>query len=53
MHFLAHPLAERGIDELVALHPAPAFERGADDHRVEVAAVAIDLQVLAVEACAI
>src|SRR2546425_12491445 len=31
---LAHALAERGVDELVALHPAAAGEFGGDDERL-------------------
>src|SRR6185436_14133277 len=47
--FLAHALPERGVDELVALHAAPAFEFLRHDHRLEVLAVAAHLDVLARE----
>src|SRR6266850_603791 len=44
---LAHALAERRIDALVALHPAAAGELRGHDHRLEVLAVADHLDVLA------
>src|SRR5204863_9561194 len=37
---LAHAIAERGVDELVALHPVAAGELLRDDERLEVLAVA-------------
>src|SRR5436190_16797572 len=47
--FLAHALAERCVDQLVALHAAPAFEFLRHDDRLEVLAVADHLDVLARE----
>src|SRR5687767_3095818 len=47
---LAHALAERGVDELVALHAALAGKRGRDHQRLEVLAVADDFHVLAGQA---
>src|SRR5207248_10891858 len=47
---LAHAIAERGVDELVALHPVAAGELLRDDERLEVLAVARDFDVLASEA---
>src|SRR4030095_3847676 len=46
---LAHALPERRIDELVALHAAPAGERLRDDERLEVLPVSDHFQVLAGE----
>src|SRR5438445_11684553 len=45
----AHALAERRIDQLVALHAAAAGEFGGDDERLEMLAVARHLDVLAGE----
>src|SRR6478609_6173875 len=47
---LAHALAQRPVDELVALHAALAGEGARHDQRLEMLAVADDLQVLAGEA---
>src|SRR5689334_588858 len=47
--FLAHALAERRIDELVALDAAPAGELRGDDERLEVLPVADHFHVLAGE----
>src|SRR5688500_14893005 len=47
--FLAHALAERAIDQLVALDAAFAGELRRDDHGLEVLAVADDFDVLAGE----
>jgi hypothetical protein len=47
---LAHPIAERGVDELVLAHLGEPFECGADDHRLPVLAVAGDFEVLARQA---
>jgi hypothetical protein len=44
---LAHALAERRIDQLVALHAAAAGELRGDDERLEMLAVARDFDVLA------
>src|SRR5262245_2547509 len=44
---LAHALAERGVDELVALHPAAPGELARNDERLEVLAVADHFQMLA------
>ena len=49
MDLLAHALAERRIDELVALHAAAPGELARNDERLEVLAVADYLQVLAGE----
>src|SRR4029079_380626 len=48
--FLAHALAQCGIDELVTLHAAPALEFLRHDHRLEMLSVADHLDVLAREA---
>jgi hypothetical protein len=48
---LAHALAERGVDELVALDAVAAGERARYDQRLEVLPVADDLDVLAGKAC--
>ena len=50
MDLLAHTLAERGVDQLVALHAAPALEGARHHQRLEVLAVADDFDVLAGEA---
>ena len=47
MNFFAHAIAERGIDQLVALDAAFTGELRGDDHGLEVLAVADHLQVLA------
>src|SRR5689334_8577307 len=47
---LAHAAAERGVDELVALHAAAARELRRDDERLEMLPVADDFDVLAREA---
>src|SRR5512138_3709639 len=47
--FLAHALAERRVDELMALHAAAPVELRRDDQRLEVLPVADDLDVLAGE----
>src|SRR5262245_675534 len=44
---LAHALAERGVDELVALDAALAAKRLADDERLEMLAVACDAHLAA------
>ena len=45
MDFFAHALSQRGIHELVALHPAPAAKSGTDNKRLEVGALApLDLE---------
>src|ERR1044071_8309919 len=41
----AHPVAERGVHQLVALHAALAGERRRDDDRLEMLAVADHLEV--------
>ena len=46
----AHSIAECRIDALVALHPRAAFEIGGDDGGKEVPAVALDLEMRALEA---
>ena len=46
---LAHALAERRIHELVALHPALAAERLADDERLEMLSVARDAHLAALQ----
>lgn len=52
MDFLAHAVAERRVNQLVALHPIAALERPADDHRLEMLAIANDFEVLAGEPAA-
>ena len=47
---LAHALAERPVDELVLLHAALAAKRRAHDDRLEMMAVAGDLDAIAGEA---
>ena len=47
MDFLAHTLAQRGIDELVPLHAALALEGTTDDQRLEMLAIAGNAQLLA------
>src|SRR5688572_4285154 len=47
---LAHAIAERLVNQLVALHAALACERIGHHHRLEVLAVADDFDVLADEA---
>lgn len=47
---LAHAIAERRIDELVALHPVAAGKLGRHDERLEMLAVAHHLDMLAAEA---
>ena len=50
MDLLAHAVAERAVDELVLLHAASCPRNsGADDHRLEVMPVALDLHVVAGE----
>src|SRR3989442_2316064 len=49
VNLLAHALAERRIDQLVALHAAAAGELGGDDERLEMLTVARHLDVLAGE----
>ena len=49
MNFLAHAIAERRIDQLVALDAAFAGELRRDDHGLEVLAVADHFEVLAGE----
>src|SRR5262245_31438355 len=48
--FRAHAIAECRVNELVALHAALTGERGGNDERLEVLAVAAHLEVLAGEA---
>src|SRR5947209_16007654 len=48
---LAHALAQRTVDQLVALHAALAFEYRRHHQRLEMLSVADDLDVLASEAC--
>src|SRR5581483_11606030 len=43
----AHALTQRAIDDLVLLHPALAAELGADDHSLEMMAIADHLDVFA------
>ena len=50
MYFLAHAIAQSGVDHLVALYAAPPFERPADDQRLEMLAVAGYFQVIASKA---
>src|SRR3990172_12084303 len=47
VNFLAHALPPRLVNELVALHAAPAGEKVRHDQRLEMLAVADHLQVLA------
>ena len=49
MYLFPHTIAERGIDELVLLHLAFVAEERAHDDRLEMPAVACDLDVLAFE----
>src|SRR5437764_1265692 len=49
--FLAHALAERRIDELVALHAIASGELAGNDQRLEVLAIADDFDVLAGKSC--
>ena len=49
MDFLAHAVAERGIDQLVTLHAALAGKVAANDEGLEVLAIADHLEVLASE----
>src|SRR5438309_8143182 len=46
---LAHAFAERSVDELVPLYPVAPGEFGRDDERLEMLAVAHDLDMLADE----
>ena len=50
MNFGAHPLTQRGIDELVTLDQPLAFKLCADDGGKKVLAVALDFEVLARQA---
>src|SRR5215471_1155075 len=50
MDLFAHPVAERGIYQLVPLHAILAGERRRDDQRLEMLAVADHLEVLAGDA---
>jgi len=50
MDFLAHPLAERRINELVTGNAGLARERGTDDQCAEVTTVTLDLEHTALEA---
>src|SRR5512135_2103036 len=45
--FLAHALAERRIDQLMARNAGLAGERRTDDERLEVTAIAVDFNALA------
>ena len=47
MDLLAHPVAERGVDELMLADLGQTLERRADDHGLPVLAVAADLDMLA------
>lgn len=49
MDLRLHAIAQRGVDQLVARDQALALEGGADDHRVEVRAVALHVEVFARE----
>ncbi|MCY1540735.1 hypothetical protein D9M68_763920 [compost metagenome] len=44
MDFGLHAVAQRGIDQLMALDEALAFEGGADDDRVKMRAVALHVE---------
>jgi hypothetical protein len=50
MNFLAHAVAQSGINQLVTLHAVSAFESLADHYSLEMLAVASDFQVLAGQA---
>ena len=39
MYLFAHPVSQRLIHHLVALHPTPALECGTDYHRLKVSTV--------------
>src|SRR5258706_227175 len=47
--FLAHAIAQGRVDQLVALHAAPAFELARNDDRLEMLAIAGHFDVLARE----
>src|SRR5579859_3633681 len=47
----AHPVTERTVHELVALHPVAALELARHDQGLEMLPVARDLEVLALQAC--
>ena len=49
MDLLAHPLAERRVDELVLAHSGNTLERLADDHGLPMVAVAAHLEVVATD----
>ena len=51
MNLFAHPVAQRSIDELVALHPASPGESRTHHNRLEMLAVATHLKVFALQAC--
>jgi len=50
MDFLAHPIAQDLIHALMLLHHVFAAEFGADDNRVEMAAIAVHFDVVAFQA---
>lgn len=49
MDLLAHPISECRIDGLVALHSRPASKSATHDDRLEVMAVSLDIDMLALE----
>src|SRR5207253_3357522 len=49
VYFLAHPVAERRVDTLMTSHARQSLEDIGDDERVEMAAVACDLEMAAVD----
>ena len=50
MDLCPHAITQRGVDELVARHARLALERGTDDQRIEVPAIARDLEHAALQA---
>jgi hypothetical protein len=47
MHFLPHPVSERGVDNLVPLHPVLALKCRADDDSFKMLTIARDLKMFA------